>query len=85
MCLRGTVQITTTSSGRKRRNTQEIGKSRRQGRQLTVTGQSVEMCAPVLPVVMGNNEYNDNFVITRDFKGIIYMHIYNYINYMNYI
>ena len=78
MCLRGTVEIKPPSSGRKRRNTQEIGKSRRQGRQLTVTGQSVEMCAPVLPVVMGNNKKlnNYNFVWLQEkiLKGLIFIY-----------
>ena len=66
MYLRGSPsisEISTPSSGRKRRNSEEIGKSRHQGRQLTATGQSVEMCAPVLPALMGNNNNNNNFVI----------------------
>ena len=42
----------------------------RQGRQLTVTGQPVEMCATLLPFIMGNNDIdNDIFGSVRSSRS----------------
>ena len=71
LCMKGeNIQITLNPTSRKRKTQKKKktknskrknamtgkGSSGRQGRQLTDTGRPIEMCATVLPALVGNNE-----------------------------